>query len=125
VPFYDTNTPTHHTWAYFPDPWVGSVDFDRSPGSASTIGPTPFGGSIHLLSPDMAATPIIQANVSYGSFNTTIADATYDSGWFLGKKSNFLVDAQHMQSHGFETANNQQRNAGSFKYVYKFSEITY
>jgi len=122
VPFYDTNTPTHHTWAFFPDPWVGSVDFDRSPGSASTIGPTPFGGSIHLLSPDMATTPLIQANVSYGSFDTTISDLTYDTGWFLNKKSNMLVDVQHMQSHGFETANNQQRNAGSLKYVYKFSE---
>ena len=74
VPFYDTNTPTHHTWAFFPDPWTGSVDFDRSPGTASTIGPTPFGGSIHLLSPDMAAAPLIQGSVSYGSFNTELYD---------------------------------------------------
>ena len=86
VPFYDTNTPTHHTWAFFPDPWTGSVDFDRSPGSASTIGPTPFGGSIHLLSPDMATVPSVQANISYGSFNTILVDGTYDSGWFGGKK---------------------------------------
>ena len=50
IPFYDTNSPTHHSWAFFPAQWDGGVDFDRSPGSASTIGPTPFGGSIHLLS---------------------------------------------------------------------------
>lgn len=36
IPFDDTNTPTHHSWAFFPGVWVGSVDFDRSPGTAST-----------------------------------------------------------------------------------------
>ncbi len=122
VPFYDTNDPTHHTWAFFPSPWVGSVDFDRSPGSASTIGPTPFGGSIHLLSPTMETSPVLRATVSYGSFHTILADATFDSGAFGGKKSNLLVDVQHMQSDGYETYNYQTRNAGSLKYVYKFSE---
>jgi iron complex outermembrane receptor protein len=122
VPFYDTNSPTHHTWAFFPDPWSGSVDFDRSPCSASTIGPTPFGGSIHLLSPDLAAAPLIQANVSYGSFNTQLYDLTVNSGGFGGEKSNLMVDVQHMQSNGFETDNYQMRNAGMLKYVYKFSE---
>ncbi len=122
VPFYDTNTPTHHTWAFFPDPWNGSVDFDRSPGSASTIGPTPFGGSIHLLSPDMSPETLIQGNVSYGSFNTSLFDVNLNSGAFGGKKSNLLVDVQHMHSTGFETDNFQVRNAGMLKYVYKFSE---
>lgn len=50
IPFYDTNTPSHHSWAFFPSQFLGGIDFDRSPGTASTIGPTPFGGSIHLLS---------------------------------------------------------------------------
>lgn len=122
VPFYDTNTPTHHTWAFFPDPWVGSVDFDRSPGEASTIGPTPFGGSIHLLSPDMAPAPILNGSISYGSWNTILADVNFDSGPFTGKKSNLFIDVQHMQSDGFQTFNYQDRNAGSLKYVYKFSE---
>jgi len=122
VPFYDTNTPTHHTWAFFPDPWNGSVDFDRSPGTASTIGPTPFGGSIHLLSPDMTSGPLIQGSVSYGSFNTELYDLNVDSGAFGGKKSNLLVDVQHLQSKGFETDNFQNRNAGMLKYVYKLSE---
>ena len=55
VPFYDTNSPTHHSWVFFPSQWIGGVDFDRSPGTASTTGPTPFGGSIHLLSRDRVA----------------------------------------------------------------------
>jgi iron complex outermembrane receptor protein len=45
IPFNDTNGPTHHSWAFFPSQWLGGIDFDRSPGSASTVGPTPFGGS--------------------------------------------------------------------------------
>ena len=123
VPFYDTNTPTHHTWAFFPSPWVGGVDFDRSPGDASTIGPTPFGGSIHLLSPEMTNAPLRRWRLSYGSFNTQLYDGSFDSGGFgPGKKSNVLVDVQHMTSDGYETDNFQTRNAGSLKYVYKFSE---
>jgi iron complex outermembrane receptor protein len=122
LPFYDTNTPTHHTWAFFPDPWTGSVDFDRSPGSASTIGPTPFGGSIHLLSPEMTAAPLIQGSVSYGTWNTQLYDVNFDSGLFTGKKSNLLIDVQHMTSDGYEIDNFQTRNAGSLKYQYKFSE---
>jgi iron complex outermembrane receptor protein len=54
IPFYDTNTPSQHSWAFFPSQFVGGVDLDRSPGTASTIGPTPFGGSIHLLSKDLS-----------------------------------------------------------------------
>ena len=122
VPFYDTNDPTHHSWAFFPGPWIGSVDFDRSPGSASTIGPTPFGGSIHLLSPELKNAPLVLASVSYGSFNTLLYDGTFDSGPFAGKKSNLLVDVHRMTSDGFETFNYQTRNAGALKYVYKFSD---
>ena len=50
IPFNDTNTPTHHSWAFFPSQFIAGIDFDRSPGSASTIGPTNFGGSINMLS---------------------------------------------------------------------------
>ena len=50
IPFNDSNNPTHHSWAFFPGLWIGSVDFDRSPGTASTIGQATYGGSINLLS---------------------------------------------------------------------------
>src|SRR5215475_16195187 len=67
IPFQDTNTPTHHSWANFPSGWTASVDFDRSPGTASTIGPTNFGGSINLKSPELQADPVIRGTVGYGS----------------------------------------------------------
>ena len=122
IPFYDTNDPTHHSWAFFPSPWIGSVDFDRSPGSASTTGPTPFGGSVNLLSRDMGPRPLIRGSVSYGSFNTLLIDGAYDTGNF--GKSNLIADVHRLSSDGYQTFNFQQRNAGSLKYQYKFSDTT-
>jgi iron complex outermembrane receptor protein len=126
IPFYDTNTPTHHSWAFFPAQFLGGIDFDRSPGTASTIGPTPFGGSIHLLSKNLSPVQNIRAQVSYGSFNTQLYDVAYDSGGlFGGKKLNFQVDVHHLQSDGYQTFNHQTRNAGAIKAQYKFSDKTY
>ena len=126
VPFYDTNSPTHHSWAFFPSQWLGGIDFDRSPGSASTIGPTPFGGSIHLLSKDLFTEQNIRGGVSYGSFNTFLFDGEYNSGNFGGvnKKSNLFVDVHHTSSDGYQTFNYQTRNAGSLKYQYQLSSKT-
>ncbi|HKV41965.1 MAG TPA: TonB-dependent receptor, partial [Blastocatellia bacterium] len=122
IPFYDTNDPTHHSWAFFPSPWIGSIDFDRSPGSASTTGPTPFGGSINLLSHEMEPVPSIRGSVSYGSFNTLLIDGAFDSGTF--GKSNLFIDVHRLTSDGYQTFNYQERNAGSLKYQYKFSDTT-
>ena len=80
IPFYDTNSPTHHSWAFFPSQFLGGIDFDRSPGTASTIGPTPFGGSIHLLSKDLSPVQNARGQFAYGSFNTFLYDGAYDSG---------------------------------------------
>ncbi len=122
IPFYDTNDPTHHSWAFFPSPWIGSVDFDRSPGSASTTGPTPFGGSVNLLSREVGPQPLIRGSVSYGSFNTLLLDGAYDTGNF--GKSNLIADVHRLSSDGYQTFNFQQRNVGSLKYQYKFSDTT-
>jgi iron complex outermembrane receptor protein len=125
IPFYDTNSPTHHSWAFFPAQFLGGIDFDRSPGTASTIGPTPFGGSIHLLSKELSPIQGIRGTFSYGSFNTYLYDAQYDSGNLLaGHKLNFQVDVHHMQSDGYQTFNYQTRNAGEIKVQYKFSDKT-
>jgi len=125
IPFYDTNTPTHHSWAFFPTQWLGGIDFDRSPGTASTIGPTPFGGSIHLLSKSFDPVQDIRGQFSYGSFNTFLYDGQYDSGAFgPNKKFNLMVDVHHMQSNGFQTYNYQTRNAGDIQVLYKLSDHT-
>ena len=128
VPFYDTNSPTHHSWAFFPTQWVGGVDFDRSPGTASTIGPTPFGGSIHLLSKPLTTEQDIRGSVSYGTWNTKLYDGAYNSGNFglfgSPKKSNLFIDVHHMTSDGYQSFNFNRRDAGSLLYQYQFSPKT-
>ena len=128
IPFQDTNDPTHHSWAFFPGQWIGGVDFDRSPGGASTVGPTNFGGSINLLSHDLQSNqdPNILATASYGSFNTRMFDLNLDSGQFglKEKKSSLSIDLHQLLSDGYQTYNYQKRVAGSGKYQYKLSDKT-
>jgi iron complex outermembrane recepter protein len=128
IPFYDTNTPTHHSWAFFPSQWIGGVDFDRSPGTASTVGPTPFGGSMHLLSKPLSNELSVRGTASYGTWNTQLYDAAFNTGNFglFGgdKKSNIFIDVHHMTSDGYQTYNYNQRDAGSLLYQYTFSPRT-
>jgi iron complex outermembrane receptor protein len=125
IPFYDTNTPSHHSWAFFPAQFLGGIDFDRSPGTAASIGPTPFGGAIHLLSKPFDPMQNLRATFSGGSFNTFLYDAEYDSGNFgPGGKLNTMIDVHHLQSHGYQSLNNQTRNAGDLQFQYKLSDKT-
>jgi iron complex outermembrane receptor protein len=125
VPFEDSNDPTHHSWAYVPAPAISYVDFDRSPGTASDIGPTNFAGSVHMFSPRMGDDPTYTLSESYGSFDTNQILGEFNSGRFLGKKANFWFEGHHNHSEGYQTFNDQQRTAGTAKFNYKFSEKTY
>jgi iron complex outermembrane receptor protein len=122
IPFEDTNTPTHHSWANFPSGWTDSVDFDRSPGLASTFGPTNFGGSINLMSPPLFPDPDIRATLDYGSWDTRVLQLDADSGFF-GKDSrnSVLIDIQQLLSNGYQTFNKQKRDAGFGKYQYRLN----
>ena len=125
IPFEDTNSPTHHSWASFPAQWISSADFDRSPGQASDFGPTNFGGSINLKSPELQADPDIRGTFSYGSFNTRLYSLDMESGLFgPGKKDSILANINAMTSDGYQTYNHQQRDAGYGKYQHRFSDKT-
>ena len=123
IPYEDTNSPTHHSWAFFPAPFIGSIDFDRSPGTPSTVGPTPFGGSINMLSKTLRQDPDIIGSVSYGTWNTILSDVQINSGPLgANKKTHFLADFNHLTSDGFETWNAQMRSAGDIKVEYRFND---
>lgn len=124
IPFNDTNDPTHHSWAFFPSPWIGGVDFDRSPGEATTIGPAPYGGSINLLSRELSPVQNIRGSVSYGSFNTMLVDGEYDSGDFGGasRRNSLTLDVHRLTSDGYQTFNAQQRIGGALKYQLKLTD---
>jgi iron complex outermembrane receptor protein len=125
IPFNDTNDPTHHSWAFFPSQFIAGVDFDRSPGSASSIGPTNFGGTIDLLSRSVSYTPDIRATASYGSFNTRMLALDIDSGQFgPGKKSSLTINIHQLLSDGYQTYNYQKRVAGFLKYQYRLNQRT-
>jgi iron complex outermembrane receptor protein len=125
VPFQDSNDPTHHSWAYVPAPAISYVDFDRSPGTASDVGPTNFGGSVHMFSPKMGDNMTFKFAESYGSFNTNQILGEFNSGSFLKNKANFWLEAHHNNSDGYQTFNYQQRTAATAKFNYAFSEKTY
>jgi iron complex outermembrane receptor protein len=125
IPFEDTNTPTHHSWASFPSQWISSVDFDRSPGQVSEFGPTNFGGSINLKSPELQADPDIRGTLSQGSWDTRLLQLDFESGLFgPGKKEAVLFDINQMTSNGYQTFNKQQRDAGYGKFQHRFSDKT-
>jgi len=126
IPFNDTNDPTHHSWAFFPSQFIAGVDFDRSPGSAASIGPTNFGGTINLLSRSVSYTPDIRATASYGSFNTRMLALDLDTGQFGGKdkKSSLTINIHQMLSDGYQTYNYQKRVAGFIKYQYRLNNRT-
>ena len=123
IPFEDTNSPTHHSWASFPSQWISSADFDRSPGQASSFGPTNFGGSINLKSPELQADPNIRGTVTYGSFNTQLYSLDIESGLLGHKKQDaVLFNINGMTSDGYQTYNYQQRDAGYGKYQHRFND---
>ncbi len=126
VPFNDSNDPSHHSWAYVPSPAIGYVDFDRSPGTASDIGPSNFGGSIHFFSPELGPERWIRGAVSYGSWNTYQVLGEFNSGLFGGKnpKANFWLEGHYQSSDGYETNSPKQDVAATAKFNYKFSDRT-
>jgi iron complex outermembrane receptor protein len=126
VPFQDSNDPTHHSWAYVPAPAISYVDFDRSPGTASDVGPANFGGSIHMFSPKLSDSMAIMGSESYGSFNTNEFLGQFNSGLFGGSnpKANFWLEGHHMTSDGYQTNNFQVRTAATAKFNYKLSDRT-
>jgi iron complex outermembrane receptor protein len=123
IPFEDTNSPTHHSWANFPSGWTDAVDFDRSSGRASDFGPTNFGGSINMQSPQLFPDPDIRGTIDYGSFNTRVLQLDGESGFFgPGSRNSFLMNIQQLLSDGYQTYNRQKRVAGYGKYQYRVSD---
>jgi len=125
IPWGDTNNPTHHSWVFFPATTIGSTVFDRSPGSAATIGPATFGGSVNLLSRSLPSQLQVNGSLSYGSFNTKMFDGEFDSGRFgADGRQRLLIEGHQMESDGYQTFNYQKRDAFQAKYQYTVSDNT-
>ena len=122
VPFNDSNDPSHHSWAYIPAAAVGYVDFDRSPGTASDIGPSNFGGSIHFFSPKLSDEAHFRIQETYGSWNTNQILGDINSGDFLKGKAHFWLNSDYQSSDGYQTYSAKQDVAATAKFDYKVSD---
>src|SRR5258708_7764799 len=80
------------TAAYFMSHDIGSVQVDRGPGSASTIGYATFGGTVSIRSKPPLDTFTVNPYATVGSFNTALRGVEVDSGAIsrLGGARGFL-----------------------------------
>ena len=85
IPFGDTNGPTHHSESYFPSSTIGSVDVDRGPGNAGTLGASTYGGTINLFSEPLADGFPCQTDHDVSgvgarwNFNTNLQTGTFEA----------------------------------------------
>jgi iron complex outermembrane receptor protein len=112
IPFGDTNGPTHHSESYFPGAVIGSVQVDRGPGNAGTLGPSTFGGSVFLFSEPLTEDPHAKLAVTGGSWDTWNMEGNVQTGDFdnLGVTSRLMINAQEAVSNGYLTLQNTHRD---------------
>ncbi len=80
IPWGDSNDFTHHSTSYFMAQDIGGVAVDLGPGDASNIGYSTFGGTIAINSKNPTNAPGTTAFGSFGSWNTRLLGAQFDTG---------------------------------------------
>jgi len=110
IPWGDSNDFTHHTTSYFMDRDLGDISVDRGPGTAATIGNANFGGTVSINSKAPDGTTTITPYASYGSFNTQVFGAQFDTGPIAkyGGASGF-IDGESLSSDGYLSNMGQKR----------------
>lgn len=102
IPFGDSNDPTHHSTAYFPDGTYERIIVDRGPGSATDLGQASYGGNIHIISREPKDKFFVEGLGLYGSFNSQLERLTINSGKIGGLK--LIVVGEHKKTDGALTA---------------------
>ncbi|MDB5785777.1 TonB-dependent receptor [Caballeronia mineralivorans] len=116
IPFGDSNDFTHHSTSFFTSQNIGGITVDRGPGDASQIGFATFGGTIAVQSREPSMTPSVSLLGSYGSFNTWLTGAEFNTGdmqqWGDARA---MVGYSHTSSDGYLTNASQRRDNVFFK----------
>ncbi|HSZ07354.1 MAG TPA: TonB-dependent receptor [Steroidobacteraceae bacterium] len=102
IPWGDSNDFTHHSTSYFMGHDLGNISVDRGPGTAATIGNATFGGTIGINSKNPLADMTVTPYASYGSFNTQVIGAEFDTGQM--EKYNGaagFIDGESLSSDGY------------------------
>jgi iron complex outermembrane receptor protein len=102
IPWGDSNDFTHHSTSYFMGHDLGNISVDRGPGTAATIGNATFGGTIGVNSKNPLAETTVTPYASFGSFNTQVIGAEFDTGQ-LEKYNGAagLIDGESLSSDGY------------------------
>jgi iron complex outermembrane receptor protein len=80
IPFGDSNDPTHHSTAYFPNGTYERIIIDRGPGGATDLGQSSYGGNIHIISRELSDKFGMEAEGVYGSYHSYLGRLTVNSG---------------------------------------------
>jgi iron complex outermembrane receptor protein len=112
----DTNGPSHHGTAFFPNSTIGGVIIDRGPGGATDLGPANFGGSVNLISLPLEKEHSLTQVLTSASFNTFQAVTTLQSGEVSQLHgAQFLANFQELSSNGYLTNNYTHGNTQLIK----------
>jgi len=111
IPFGDTNGPTHHSESYFPGVVIGTIDVNRGPGNAGTIGAATFGGQVNMFSEALTDDRHLSAYALYGTWNTESVNANIQTGDFdvAGLNNKALINLNYVGSYGYLTDQNTNR----------------
>lgn len=116
IPFGDSNDFTHHSTSFFNSQNTGSIAVDRGPGDASQIGFATFGGTVAVSSVEPSLTPAFSVLGSYGSWNTWLTGAQFNTGdlekWGDARA---MVGYDHSSSDGYLDNVGQRRDNVYFK----------
>jgi iron complex outermembrane receptor protein len=115
IPFGDANDPTHHSAAYFPGSFLGSVLIDRGPGAASQIGYATFGGTMALRSIDLSNTFGGNVQTGFGTFNTMTNSLTIQTGLLGNTGVRSLLQYAHANTDGAQTLGKVNQDQFLFK----------
>jgi iron complex outermembrane recepter protein len=89
---------------------INSVQVDRGPGSASTLGYATFGGTVSIMSKSPSNTVSFNPYASFGSWGTKLAGMEVDTGTLadLGGARGF-IDVQREEGRGYLTGTGTER----------------
>jgi len=118
IPWGDTNNPAHHSTSFFPASVIGGAVVERGPGNASNFGYATFGGSINLYSKKPALERNASVFGSFGTWNTKLLGAAYESGSMKDfGNATLQLNYQEIKSDGYLMLNNIK----SDNYMLKFA----
>jgi len=123
IPWGDSNDFTQHSTSYFMPQDTAAITVDRGPGDAGNIGNATFGGTMAVASKDPLPSATFTPYASFGSFNTRLFGAEFDTGAMknYGDASAF-IDYKNFATDGYLTNAHLRRGNLFLKVVKPISD---